>query len=102
MPDAILLLTLTVPAEARAAALDAMANGTIDEFGEVTVRPAVSFTASEVTELRDSELLLVSARASAAATTDLAERFWRAVEARLFAQGVSAIEHMAAYAVSDS
>jgi hypothetical protein len=42
---------------------------------------------------------VVSARADGSPTPALAEDFWRAIESTLFRAGISAVEHMVAYAV---
>jgi hypothetical protein len=90
---------LTVPAEARGGALDALSEGAVDGYPGAVASPAVAFVESEGTELRDRELMLVTAQAAGEPGTALAEDFWRAVEGTLFRAGVSAVEHMVAYAV---
>ncbi len=91
---------LTVPAEARREALDALAEaGAVAGYPGAVASTAAAFVESEATELRDRELLLVTAQGTGDPSTALAEDFWRAVEATLFRAGVSAVEHMVAYAV---
>jgi hypothetical protein len=97
---AIVMVFLTVPAEAREAALRSLA-GAETGYEDVTATTAVAYVESEGTELQDKDLLLVSARSDEPASAQLAEHFWRSVEATLFRDGVSAIEHMVAYAVSN-
>ena len=92
------MVFLTVPAEARGAALEALASAETG-YADVTATTAVAFIESGGTQLEDRELLLVSARSDQAATASLAEHFWRAVESTLFRDGVSAVEHMIAYAI---
>ena len=92
------MVFLTVPAEAREEALRLLASAEIG-YQDVTATTAAAFVESESTELRDTELLLVSARADMPPTPALAENFWRSIEATLFRDGVSAVEHMVAYAV---
>lgn len=92
------MVFLTVPAEARQAALAALGSAETG-YEDVTATTAVSYVESGGTQLEDRELLLVSARSDQAPTSALAEHFWRAVEATLFRDGVSAVEHMTAYAV---
>ena len=91
---------LTVPAEARDAALDVLANdAALPRYPGAVASTAVAFVESEGTQLRDRELILVTAQADGEPTTALAEDFWRVVEDTLFRSGVSAVEHMVAYAV---
>ena len=91
---------LTVPAEARGAALDVLAGeGAVPRYAGAVASPAAAFVESEGTQLRDRELILVTAQTAGEPTTALAEDFWRAVEDSLFRAGVSAVEHMVAYAV---
>ena len=92
------MVFLTVPAEAREQALDRLSSAE-PGFEDVTATTAVSFVESTGTQLQDSELLLVSARSDEPPTPALAERFWRSIEATLFRDGISAVEHMVAYAV---
>jgi hypothetical protein len=96
----IVMCFLTVPAEARAGALDALGQpDAIAGFPGSAASPAASFVESEGTLLEDRQLILVSARAGGAPTAILAEDFWSAVESALQRAGVSAVEHMTAYAV---
>ena len=92
------MVFLTVPAEARRDALDVLGSAETG-YADVTATTAVAFVESAGAELQDRELLLVSARSDQAATAAVAEHFWRAVESTLFREGVSAVEHMVAYAV---
>ncbi len=100
MADSIVMCFLTVPAEARSDALAAFADAdAVSRFPGSVASAAASFVESEGTQLEDTELILVSSQADAAAGAALAEDFWRAVESTLFRAGVSRIEHMVAYAV---
>ena len=99
MAGSIVMVFLMVPAEAREAAFDSLA-GAETGYREVTATTAVAYVESAGTQLEDKELLLVSARADQPPTTALAEHFWHSVESTLFRDGVSAVEHMTAYAVS--
>lgn len=101
MAGSIVMVFLTVPAEARASALEALGAAETG-YDDVTATTAVAFIESGGTQLEDRDLLLVSARSDQAPTAHLAEHFWRAVEATLFRDGVSAVEHMVAYAVPSS
>ncbi|HEV8155639.1 MAG TPA: hypothetical protein VGP67_08895 [Gaiellales bacterium] len=101
MAGSIVMLFLTVPAEARDAAIDSLASAETG-YEDVTATTAVAYVESEGTQLEDKELLLVSARSDQPPTTALAEDFWHSVEATLFRDGISAIEHMVAYAVANS
>ena len=92
------MVFLTVPAEARQTALDVLGSAETG-YEDVTASTAVAFVESGGTQLEDRELLLVSARSDQTASVAVAEHFWRAVEATLFREGVSAVEHMVAYAV---
>jgi hypothetical protein len=100
MAGSIVMLFLTVPAEARDAAFESLGSAETG-YRDVTATTAVAYVESEGTRREDTELLLVSARADDPPTTALAEHFWRSVEATLFRNGVSAVEHMVAYAVAD-
>ncbi len=97
---AIVMVFLTVPAEAREAAVRSLASAETG-YDDVTATTAVAYVESEGTQLEDKDLLLVSARSDQSPTPQLAEHFWHSIEATLFRDGVSAIEHMVAYAVSD-
>lgn len=100
MAASIVMCVLTVPAEARADALRVLAEtDAVGHFPGAVVSAAASFVRSGGTEIQDSELIVVSAQAQGAPTPALAEDFWRAVEATLFREGVSAVEHMIAYAL---
>ena len=100
MAGSIVMCFLTVPAEARDAALDVLANdAALPRYPGAVASTAVAFVESEGTQLRDRELILVTAQADGEPTTALAEDFWRVVEDTLFRSGVSAVEHMVAYAV---
>jgi uncharacterized phage protein gp47/JayE len=100
MAGSIVMCFLTVPAEARGEALDVLAGEEgVPRYPGAVASAAVSFVESEGTQLRDREQILVTAQAAGEATTALAEDFWRAVEDALFGAGVSAVEHMVAYAV---
>ena len=91
---------LTVPAEARSDALGALADAdSVGRFPGSVASEAASFVRSGGTEIEDSELIVVSARADGSPTPALAEDFWRAIESTLFRAGISAVEHMVAYAV---
>jgi hypothetical protein len=91
---------MTVPAEARDAALEALGEEeAIAGFPGSTASEAVSFVESAGTLLEDRQLILVSAQAGGRPTAVLAEDFWRAVESALERAGVSTVEHMVAYAV---
>lgn len=92
------MVFLTVPAEARQSALEVLGSAETG-YADITATTAVAFVESAGTQLEDRELLLVSARSDQAAAVAVAEHFWRAVEATLFREGVSAVEHMVAYAV---
>jgi hypothetical protein len=103
MAASIVMCFLTVPAEARSDALEALAGAdAVGRFPGTVVSAAASFVRSGGTEIQDSELIVVSAPADEAPTPGLAEDFWRAVESTLFREGVSAVEHMVAYAVPGS
>lgn len=100
MAGSIVLCFLTVPAEARGKALEGLAaDAAVPGYPGSVASAAVAFVESEGTQLRDRELIMATAQAGGEPTTALAEHFWRAVEASLFASGVSAVEHMVAYAV---
>ena len=99
MDDSIVMVFLTVPAEARTEALRALSEIGVDGFPGAVTSAAASFVESERTQTEDTELILVSARAQVPPTPALAEDLWRAVESALFRDGVSAVEHMVAYAV---
>ncbi len=99
MAGSIVMVFLTVPAEAREDAL-ALLSSAETEYEDLTATTAVSFVESEGAQVEDTDLLLVSARADSPPTPALAENFWRSIEATLFRDGVSAVEHMVAYAVS--
>jgi hypothetical protein len=100
MAGSIVMCFLTVPAEARGEALDVLAGqGAVPRYPGAVASTAAAFVESEGTQLRDRELILVTAQTDADPTTALAEDFWRAVEDTLFRSGVSAVEHMVAYAV---
>ncbi len=102
MAGSIVMCFLTVPAEARAEALALLAGDeAVGRFPGSVASTAWAFVESEGTQLEDSELILVSARSGRAPSSALAEDFWRAVESTLFRAGVSAVEHMVAYAVPD-
>jgi hypothetical protein len=91
---------LTVPAEVRGDALDVLADEAgLPRYPGAVASTAAAFVESEGTQLRDRELILVTAQADGEPTTALAEDFWRVVEDTLFRSGVSAVEHMVAYAV---
>jgi hypothetical protein len=100
MAGSIIMVFLTVPAEARQEALASLSSAETG-YEDVTATTAVSFVESEGTQLEDTDLLLVSARSASPPTPALAENFWRSIEATLFRDGVSAVEHMVAYAVPD-
>ena len=100
MTGSIVMLFLTVPAEARDAAVGSLA-GAETGYQDVTATTAVAYVESEGTQVEDKELLLVSARSDQPPTAALAKHFWHSVEATLFRDGISAIEHMVAYAVAD-
>jgi hypothetical protein len=91
---------LTVPAEAREAAFRSLSRAETG-YRDVTATTAVAYVESAGTQLEDKELLLVSARSHEPPTTALAAHFWHSVEGTLFRDGISAIEHMTAYAVSE-
>jgi hypothetical protein len=95
----IVMVFLTVPAEAREAASRSLASAETG-YRDVTATTAVAYVESGGTQLEDKELLLVSARSDQPPTTALAAHFWHSVEATLFRDGISAVEHMTAYAVS--
>jgi hypothetical protein len=100
MESAIVMVFLTVPAEARSEALHVLTTAeAIGGYPGAVASTAASFVESEGTRLRDRELILVSARAEGTPSPELAETFWRAVESTLFGAGISAVEHMTAYAV---
>jgi hypothetical protein len=100
MAGSIVLCFLTVPADARGRALEGLgAEAAVSGYPGCVASTAVAFVESEGTQLRDRELIMVTAQAGGEPTTALAEDFWRAVEASLFSSGVSAVEHMVAYAV---
>jgi hypothetical protein len=101
MAGSIVMVFLTVPAEAREAALASLSSAEVG-YEDVTATTAASFVQSGGTQIEDTELLLVSARAAEPPTPALAEDFWRSIEGTLFRDGVSAVEHMVAYAVSDA
>jgi hypothetical protein len=92
---------MTVPAEARAGALQALAaEDAIAGFPGSSASAAASFVESQDgTLLEDRQLILVSAQSGGQPTSVLAEDFWRAVESALERAGVSTVEHMIAYAV---
>jgi len=98
MPASIVMVFLTVPAEARDEALRWLSSAEAG-YEDVTATTAASFVESGDTQRTDTELLLVSARAAEPPTPALAENFWRSIEATLFRDGVSVVEHMVAYAV---
>jgi hypothetical protein len=100
MAGSIVMCFLTVPAEARSDALKALEEAdSVGRFPGTVASSAAAFRESEGTQMEDSELILVTSRADGAPSTALAEDFWRAVESTLFRAGVSAVEHMIAYAV---
>jgi len=76
MPGSIVMVFLTVPAEARAPALAALGAAETG-YDDVTATTAVAFVESGGTQLEDRDLLLVSARSDQAPTAHLAEHFWR-------------------------
>ena len=92
------MVFLTVPAEARDDALRWLSSAEAG-YADVTATSATSFVESGGTQREDTELLLVSARSAEPPTPTLAENFWRSIEATLFRDGVSVVEHMVAYAV---
>ena len=96
------MVFLSVPAEAHAAALEALAASGIEGFPAAVASPAASFVESERTQTEDTELIFVSAQSDVAPSPALAEDLWRAVESTLFRAGVSAVEHMVAYAIPSS
>jgi hypothetical protein len=98
--ESIVMCFMTVPAEARQGALEALGEeGAIAGFPGSTASAAASFVESEGTLLEDRQLILVSAQAGDRPTSVLAEDFWRAIESTLERAGVSTVEHMIAYAV---
>ena len=97
--DSVVIVFVTVPAEAREQALEVLQHESIGGFSEATAGSAASFVESGSAELRDSELLSVAVRSASPPGPEIAEELWRAVELALFRGGVSAIEHMAAYAI---
>ena len=97
--DSVVIVFVTVPAEARAQALDVLRHEAIGAFTGATAGCAASFVESGSAELRDSELLSVAVRSASPPAPGIAEELWHAVESALFRGGVSAIEHMAAYAM---
>lgn len=91
---------LTVPAEARSDALRSLAEAdAVGRFPGAVASSAASFVRSGGTQIEDTELIVVSAQGEGAPSAALAEDFWRAVESTLFRAGISAVEHMVAYAV---
>ncbi|MGN6380857.1 MAG: hypothetical protein ACTHNU_18035 [Gaiellales bacterium] len=102
MASAIVMVFLTVPAEARSQTMRALdSDNAIAGFPGAIATTAASFVESERTQLEEADLIMVTARVERSSSPSLAGDFWRAVESTLFRGGVSAVEHMVAYAVPE-